>query len=133
MPHDLIINMLDSLIVTWGGLLEFNGVIVVTTDTVPGYRIREIKGIARDGVVRATHIGRDIVATIRNIVGGEVKEYTQLLAEAREEALKRMVQSAKAMGANAVVGVRFSTAMIGSRIAEIFAYGTAVVVEKVEE
>jgi len=113
--------------------LEFDGVIVVTTDMVPGYRIREIKGIARGGVVRATHIGRDIVATIRNIVGGEVKEYTQLLAEAREEALKRMVQSAKAMGANAVVGVRFSTAMIGSRIAEIFAYGTAVVVEKVEE
>jgi len=113
--------------------LEVDGVIVVTTDTIPGYRVREIKGIARGGVVRATHLGRDIVAAFRNIVGGEVKEYTRLLAEAREEALRRMVQSAKAMGANAVVGFRFGTSMIGAHMAEIFAYGTAVVVEKVED
>lgn len=113
--------------------LELNEIIIVTTDSIPGYRIKEIKGIARSGVVMATHIGRDIIATIRNIVGGEVKEYTELLAEAREEALKRLVQAAKAMGANAVIGFRFGTANLGAHMAEIFAYGTAVFVEKVED
>lgn len=110
--------------------MEVGGVIVVTTETIPGCRIKEIKGIVRGGVVMATHIGKDILAALRNIVGGEVKEYTELLARAREEALRRMVESAKAMGANAVVGFRFGTSMIGSRMAEIYAYGTAVVVEK---
>lgn len=112
--------------------MEIEGVIVVTTDHVPGYRIKEIKGIARGGVVRATHLGRDIMASLRNIVGGEVREYTELLAKAREEALRRMVQSARAMGANAIIGFRFTTSMLGTRMAEIYAYGTAVVVEKVE-
>ncbi len=112
--------------------MEIKGVIVVTTDHIPGYKVKEIKGVARGGVVKATHIGRDILAFIRNILGGEVKEYTTLLAEAREEALRRMVESAKAMGANAVIGFRFATSMIGSNIAEIYAYGTAVVVEKEE-
>lgn len=104
--------------------------LIVTTDTIPGYKIKEIKGIARGGVVRTTHLGRDIMAALRNIAGGEVKEYTQLLAEAREEALKRMIQSAKAMGANAVIGFRFATATISTRMAEIYAYGTAVIAEK---
>lgn len=113
--------------------MDYNEVIVVTTDTIPGYRIKEIKGIARGGVVRATHIGRDIMALLRNITGGEVKEYTRLLAEAREEALKRMIESAKAMGANAIIGFRFATSTIGTGMAEIYAYGTAVVVEKDEK
>lgn len=105
-------------------------IIVVTTEYVPGFKIKEIKGIARGGVVRATHIGRDIMALLRNIKGGEVKEYTQMLAEAREEALKRMIISAKEMGANAIIGFRFATANLGGSMAEVYAYGTAVVVEK---
>lgn len=105
-------------------------IIVVTTETIPGYKIREIKGIARGGIVKATHIGRDIMATFRNIAGGEVKEYTQMMAEAREEALKRMIIHAKKLGANAVINMRFATSNVGSGIAEVYAYGTAVVVEK---
>ncbi|MDW7971554.1 MAG: heavy metal-binding domain-containing protein, partial [Nitrososphaerota archaeon] len=91
-------------------------IILVTTDTIPGYRIKEIKGIAKGGVVRATHLGRDIMAALRNIAGGEIKEYTQLLAEAREEAIKRLVKSAKDMGANAIIGFRFATATISTRM-----------------
>jgi len=106
------------------------GVMVVTTETIPGYRIVKVKGIARGGIVKATHIGRDIMAVLRNIKGGEVKEYTQMMAEAREEALKRMALHAKELGANAVVNVRFATSNVGSSIAEVYAYGTAVVVEK---
>ena len=107
-------------------------IIIVTTDYVPGYKIKEVKGIARGGVVKATHIGRDILALLRNIRGGEVKEYTKLLAEAREEAIKRMILSAKEMGANAVVCFRFATANLGGSMAEVYAYGTAVVIEKEE-
>jgi len=103
---------------------------VVTTETIPGYKILEIKGIARGGIVKATHIGRDIMAAFRNIRGGEVKEYTQMMAEAREEALKRMIIHAKQLGANAVINLRFATSNVGSSIAEVYAYGTAVVVEK---
>jgi len=105
-------------------------IIVVTTETIPGYKILEIKGIARGGIVKATHIGRDIMAAFRNIRGGEVKEYTQMMAEAREEALKRMIIHAKQLGANAVINLRFATSNVGSSIAEVYAYGTAVVVEK---
>ncbi|ASJ02643.1 hypothetical protein A3L09_04895 [Thermococcus profundus] len=108
------------------------GIAVVTTETIPGYRIVEVKGIARGGIVKATHIGRDIMAVLRNIKGGEVKEYTQMMAEAREEALKRMVLHAKELGANAVVNVRFATSNVGSSVAEVYAYGTAVVIEKEE-
>lgn len=103
---------------------------MVTTETIPGYKILEIKGIARGGIVKATHIGRDIMAAFRNIRGGEVKEYTQMMAEAREEALKRMIIHAKQLGANAVINLRFATSNVGSSIAEVYAYGTAVVVEK---
>ncbi|MBP1911466.1 YbjQ family protein [Thermococcus stetteri] len=106
------------------------GVMVVTTETIPGYRIVEVKGIARGGIVKATHLGRDIMALLRNIKGGEVKEYTQMMAEAREEALRRMALHAKELGANAVVNVRFATANVGSSVAEVYAYGTAVVVEE---
>jgi len=103
--------------------------IVVTTEKIPGYRILEVKGLARGGVVMATHLGRDILAGLRNLVGGEVKEYTEMMAQAREIALQRMIQSAEEMGANAVIGVRFMTSNVGQRMAEVYAYGTAVRVE----
>ncbi|WP_048056120.1 heavy metal-binding domain-containing protein [Pyrococcus sp. ST04] len=107
-------------------------IMVVTTPEIPGYRIVEVKGIARGGIVMATHLGRDIMAFLRNIKGGEVKEYTQMMAQAREEALKRMIIHAKELGANAVVNVRFATSNVGSSMAEVYAYGTAVVVEREE-
>ena len=103
--------------------------IVVTTEKVPGYRVVEVKGIARGGVVMATHLGRDILAGLRNLVGGEVKEYTKMMAEAREIAFQRMIQSAEEMGANAVIGMRFMTSNVGQRMAEVYAFGTAVIIE----
>lgn len=103
--------------------------IVVTTENVPGYRVVEVKGIARGGVVMATHLGRDILAGLRNLVGGEVKEYTEMMAEAREIALQRMIQNAEEMGANAIVGMRFMTSNVGQRMAEVYAFGTAVIIE----
>lgn len=100
--------------------------IVSTTETVSGREIAETIGIARGNVIRAKHIGTDIIASLRNLVGGEVSEYTKLMAESREQALDRMVADAKRQGADAVVGVRFATSMITSGAAEILAYGTAV-------
>ncbi len=108
-------------------------VVVVTTENIPGYRIVEVKGIARGGVARATHLGKDILALLRNIKGGEIKEYTIIMAEAREEALRRLIIHARELGANAVVKVRFATSNIRSNIAEVFAYGTAVVAVPEEE
>ncbi|OYT56309.1 MAG: hypothetical protein B6U76_04060 [Desulfurococcales archaeon ex4484_217_2] len=107
-------------------------IILSTTESVPGYRIVKVLGVVTGSVVRAKHIGKDILATLRNIVGGEVKEYTELLKEARKEALRRMVEEARKLGANAVINIRFSTSAIASGAAEILAYGTAVKVEKVE-
>lgn len=103
--------------------------IVVTTDTVPGKRIIRTLGLARGNSVRARHLGKDILALFRNIVGGEIKEYVKLMAESREQAIDRMVEEAEKLGANAVVGVRFTTSMIMAGAAELLAYGTAVVVE----
>ncbi len=103
---------------------------VVTTEGIPGYRVVEVKGLARGGVVMATHIGRDIIAGLRNLVGGEVKEYTEMMAKAREIALQRMMANAREMGANAVIGMRFMTSNVGTRMAEVYAFGTAVVVER---
>ncbi|WP_297460590.1 heavy metal-binding domain-containing protein [Thermococcus sp.] len=103
--------------------------IVVTTERIPGYRVVEVRGIARGGVVMATHLGRDIIAAFRNLVGGEVKEYTEMMAEAREIALQRMVQNAEELGANAVIGMRFMTSNVGQRMAEVYAFGTAVIIE----
>ncbi len=102
--------------------------IVCTTASVPGKRIVRYIGLARGNTVRARNVGRDITASIRNLVGGEVSEYTKLLAEAREQALDRMVTEAKGLGANAVVELRFSTSMVMNAAAELLAYGTAVVV-----
>ena len=99
---------------------------IVTTDEIPGREIQEVLGIVMANSVRAKHLGRDIMAGFRNIVGGEITEYTKLLAESRELAMRRMSERAEAMGANAIVGVRFITAGIASGASEILAYGTAV-------
>jgi uncharacterized protein YbjQ (UPF0145 family) len=100
--------------------------LIATTETVAGREIAETLGIARGNTIRARHVGADIIAGLRNLVGGEVGEYTKLMAEAREQALDRMKANAKAMGADAVVGTRFVTAMIADGAAEILAFGTAV-------
>lgn len=100
--------------------------IVTTTDAIPGMTIVETLGLVRGSTVRARHIGRDIMAGLRNIVGGEVDEYTRLLAESREQSIQRMTQDAQDMGGNAIVGVRIITAGVAAGAAEIVAYGTAV-------
>ena len=103
--------------------------IISTTDTVDGKKVTQHLGLVTGNTVRARHVGKDILASLRNIVGGEVHEYTKLMAEAREQALDRLKDQASEMGANAVIGVRFSTAMVMQNVAEILVYGTAVVVK----
>jgi len=103
--------------------------IVSTSESVAGHRVVRTLGLVRGNTIRARHVGKDITAAFRNIVGGEISEYTKLLGEAREQALDRMVADAKEIGANAIVMVRFSTSMVMSGAAELLAYGTAVVVE----
>jgi len=103
--------------------------IVVTTDMLPGKRIVRVLGLVRGNAVRARHVGRDILAGLRNLAGGEIREYTKLMAESREQSIDRMVEEAEQLGANAIVGVRFTTAMIATAAAEILCYGTAVVCE----
>ena len=100
--------------------------IVTTTQDIPGREITEILGLARGNSVRARHAGRDIMAGLRNIVGGEISEYAKLQAETREMATRRMIQFAESLGADAVVGIRYTTSMITSGASEILAYGTAV-------
>jgi uncharacterized protein YbjQ (UPF0145 family) len=104
--------------------------IVVTTPDISGQRITKTHGLVRGNSVRARHIGKDIAAVFRNIAGGEVREYAELLAQAREEALGRMTERAEEVGANAVVNTRFTTSMIMGGAAEILAYGSAVTVEE---
>ena len=103
--------------------------IVVNTEAVPGYRIAEIKGIVQGNTVRAKHAGRDIAAGLKNLVGGELKGYTELLTESRRQATERMMAQAQELGANAVINVRFTTSAVTSGAAELYAYGTAVVVQ----
>lgn len=103
--------------------------IVVTASSIAGRRVRRTLGLVRGNTVRAKHIGRDILAAFRNIVGGEVHEYTRLMAQSREQALDRMVEEAQGLGADAILDLRFSTAEIGKNLAEIMVYGTAVVTE----
>ena len=105
--------------------------IVVTTDTVSGYKITETLGIARGNTIRAKHIGKDILASFRMLIGGEIKEYTEMLTEARNAALQRMEWDAQNQGADAVVNMRFVTSQVMSGAAELLAYGTAVKLEKV--
>jgi uncharacterized protein YbjQ (UPF0145 family) len=101
-------------------------VILSTIETVPGRDIVEILGVARGNVIRAKHIGADIVASLRNLVGGEVTEYTKLMAEAREQAFDRMIAQAQTMNADAVIGIRFTTSMVVAGAAELLVFGTAV-------
>lgn len=99
------------------------------TETVPGKTIVEFYGVVTGNTVRAKHVGRDIMAGLKNIVGGELKGYTELLADSRQEATDRMIEQAQSMGANAIVNVRFATSSIAQGASELFAYGTAVRVE----
>lgn len=103
--------------------------IVVTTEEVAGKTVKKHLGLVRGNTIRARHIGHDIMALLRNIVGGEIRDYTKMMAEAREQAIDRMTEEAEALGGNAVIGVRFSTSMIMQGAAEIIAYGTAVILE----
>jgi uncharacterized protein YbjQ (UPF0145 family) len=104
--------------------------IVVNTETVPGYAVTEVKGLVQGNTIRAKNIGRDIGAGLKNLVGGELRGYTDLLTESRREALQRMLSQADELGANAVVNVRFTTSSVAAGAAELYAYGTAVIVTK---
>jgi len=106
--------------------------IIVTAADIAGKRVVRTLGMVRGNTVRARHIGRDIIAGLKGFVGGEVHEYTKLLAESREHALDRMAEEAQSLGANAVVEVHFATSQVAQNMAEILAYGTAVVVEDAE-
>ena len=103
--------------------------IVVTTHDLPGYRVTKVHGLVRGNTIRARHLGKDITAVLRNMAGGEITEYTKMMAEAREQAIDRMLEEAGALNANAVLGVRFQTSMVQSGAAEMLCYGTAVTVE----
>lgn len=104
--------------------------IIVNTPSISGKEIKKTFGIVRGNTIRARHIGKDIVAVFKNIVGGEIEEYTKLMGESREQSLDRMAAQAKELGANAVVNCRFSTSYIMQNAAEILVYGTAVYVEE---
>ena len=103
--------------------------ICVTNFEVSGKKIVKTLGLVKGNTIRAVHVGRDIMAFLKNLVGGEIEEYTKLMAEAREQAIDRMIADAEAQGANAIVGVRFSTSYIMTSASEILVYGTAVIVE----
>ncbi len=103
--------------------------IVVTTESITGRKTLRTLGIVKGNTVRACHVGEDLMAFMKNLVGGEVSEYTEVIAQAREQAIDRMIAEAKTLGANAVVGLRFSTFYVTQGAAEIMAYGTAIVVE----
>lgn len=104
--------------------------IIATTNEVPGYKVKENLGIVKGNTVRARHLGRDILAGLRNLVGGEISDYTKLLAESREQSLDRMIERASELGADAVIGIRFMTSSVMQGAAELLAYGTAVKLEK---
>lgn len=103
--------------------------IVVNTETVPGRTITQLLGLVQGNTIRAKHLGRDIAASFKNLVGGEIRGYTELLTEARREAVTRMMAQAEQLGADAIVNVRFTTSAVTSGAAELYAYGTAVKLE----
>jgi uncharacterized protein YbjQ (UPF0145 family) len=103
--------------------------IVTTTEHIEGKKIKKTVGMVKGSTIRARHLGKDIMAQFRGMVGGEITEYTRMMAEAREEAIQRMVEDAEKQGANAIINVRFSTAMIMQNAAEVLAYGTGVISE----
>ena len=100
--------------------------IVVTTDSIPGKTILKTLGLVRGNTIRARHVGRDIMAGLKNIVGGEITDYTKMMAESREQALDRLFADAEALGADAVIGLRFATTSMMQGAAEFLVYGTAV-------
>jgi uncharacterized protein YbjQ (UPF0145 family) len=104
--------------------------IMVTTQDIQGKKVLKTIGMVKGNTIRARNIGRDIIALFKNLMGGEIEEYTTLLAQSREQAIDRMMESAESLGANAIVGIRFSTSYIMSSAAEIMVYGTAIVVEE---
>jgi len=104
--------------------------IIVTSESIHGKRIVKSLGLVRGNTIRARHIGRDMVAGLRGIVGGEITEYTKMMAESREQAIDRMIEEAESLGANAIVTVRFTTASMMQNAAELLAFGTAVIVEE---
>ena len=104
--------------------------IVVTTDSIPGRRVVRTLGLVKGNTIRARHVGKDILAGLKGLVGGEITEYTKMVAESREQSLDRLVEEAEALGANAVVAIRFTTASMMQGAAELLAYGTAVIVEE---
>jgi len=103
--------------------------IITTSDQIEGKNIARTIGMVKGSTIRARHLGRDIMAGLRGIVGGEITEYTKMMTESREQAIQRMVEDAEKQGANAIVGMRFSTSMVMQNASEILAYGTGVVVE----
>ena len=103
--------------------------ILTTTNSIPGREITEIAGVVRGSTVRAKSVGRDIMASLKNLVGGEIEEYTQLQADAREQAIQRMIDDAERLNADAIIGIRIATAMVTRGAAEILAYGTAVMIK----
>ena len=103
--------------------------IIITSDQVEGKKIVKTIGMVKGNTIRARHIGRDIMAGLRGVVGGEITEYTKMMAEAREQAIQRMVEDAEKQGANAIIGMRFTTSMVMTSASEILAYGTGVVLE----
>ena len=104
--------------------------IVTNTETISGYTIRQTLGIVQGNTVRAKHAGRDIAASFKNLIGGDLKGYTELLTDSRREAMQRMLAQAQQLGANAVVNVRFSTSSITAGASELYVYGTAVIVSQ---
>lgn len=103
--------------------------ILSTTSTIPGLRVSRTHGLVRGSTIRSRHLGRDILAFLRNLIGGEIHEYSSMLGEAREQAIDRMIDEARTLGANAVVCVRFQTSQVVSGAAELLCYGTAVTLE----
>ena len=122
--HALVRSNIDGAITGFK-----HDILILTADVVPGYTTEKVIGLVRGNTIRARHVGKDILAGLRHLVGGEIHEFTKLVAESREQALDRMVDEAKRLGADAVVGVRFTTSVLMGGAAELLAVGTAVLLE----
>ena len=106
--------------------------IITTTENIPGYKITEVLGIVMGNIVKSKHIGRDIAAAFKTLAGGEIKGYTEMLTEARNNAIERMINEAEKLGADAIVSIRFASSTVMSGAAEMLAYGTAVKIQKID-
>ena len=111
------------------GTIGEDKIILVTTETIPGKEIKKVLGLVRGNTIRARHMGKDIMAGFKNMVGGEIVDYTKMMAESREQAIDRLIEDAQSVGANAVIGLRFTTTSMMQGAAEFLIYGTAVIVE----